>query len=211
MEQPFGKAGFGPASVLLNAQKTAARDLQNANIEPTKKHRGRPRKKPVEDTAAEKTTQVEEAAAPAVTPAEVREADVVMPAPVDQADTSIKADEKKPDVPEELKLDLTPAEDDVEEEQKKPAPAAAAKPAKAAKAHKEPRTTSKRHAEAAVPMDIYFQNEKGKTVAYSTLVKKIEAITGQPQTEARIYVKPLEGRVYYVSGDLIGSISIFED
>ena len=48
----------------------------------------------------------------------------------------------------------------------------------------------------------------GKAIPYTDIIDKAKEISGNKGSDLKIYIKPEENRVYYVSGDSVGSFEI---
>lgn len=213
----FGMHAFGPADALLQAQKTAQKDLENTNIDT-----GSVVELP-EEEADSALTSSDTASADDVESKKDEDQKVLMPAPassesvhIDDAEQEPKAHKKRGRKPKNKDASNFSSEEDHDSNIKSGSADiqldfTAETVNEGSKSSLNSKNTGRNKDVSTRDSftDVLFQNEHGDTISYNALVDKIEQTTGRSRSDLKIYVKPSEARIYYISDTLIGSIPIF--
>lgn len=216
-DKSFGIHAFGPADVLLQAQKTAQQDLRNTNIDT-----GSIVALPAEETDSALNSS-DTASADDVESKKDENQKVLMPEPVlsesvhaDDAAQEPKAHKKRGRKPKNQDVSNSSSEEshdsgiksgsaDIQLDFTAETVSEGGKPSLNGKNTGRNKDVSAQDAFT----DVLFQNAHGDTISYNALVAKIEQTTGRSRSDLKIYVKPSEERIYYISDTLVGSIPIF--
>lgn len=212
-DKSFGIHAFGPADVLLQAQKTAQQDLRNTNIDT-----GSVVALPAEE-ADSALNSSDTASADDVESKKDENQKAIMPEPV--LSESVHADDATQEPKPHKKRGRKPKNQDASNSSSEESHDSGIKSgladiqldftAETVSEGGKPSLNGKntgRNKDAGTT-DVLFQNAHGDTVSYNELVAKIERVTGRSRSDLKIYVKPSEERIYYISDTLIGSIPIF--